>query len=61
MEEVHCVTALSAEARRDLIGDPHRAVAEGMDLAVGAHARRDGTGQQGCRPATSTPPRRVAP
>jgi hypothetical protein len=46
MEEVHRITALSAEARRDLVGDPHRPVAEGMDLAVSAHAGRDGTGQQ---------------
>ena len=34
MEEVHRITPLGAEARRDLIGDPHRPIAEGMDLGV---------------------------
>ncbi len=46
METVHRVRALGAEARRDLIGDPERAIAESMDLAVGAQARRDGASQQ---------------
>ena len=61
MEEVHRLTALGAKARGDLIGDPHRPIAEGMDLAVSAHARRDGTRQQ-LPPShlDGPPPRRVA-
>ena len=46
MEEVHRITPLGAEARRDLVGDPHRPIAKGMDLGVRPQARRDGTGQQ---------------
>ena len=46
MEEVHRISALGAKARRDLIGDPHRPITEGMDLAVRAQAHRDGTAQQ---------------
>jgi hypothetical protein len=54
MKEGHRIKALAAAARCDLIGDPRRPIAEGMDLAVGTPARRDGTGQQ----LPARPPRR---
>ncbi len=60
LEEVHRITALRAEARRNLIGDPHRPITEGMDrLLVPMPAAV--AEANSCRPATSTPPRRVAP
>ena len=60
MEEGHRVTAVGAEARRDLIGDPHRAIAKGVDkLLVPMPAAI--AQASNCRLATSTPPPKVAP
>jgi hypothetical protein len=34
MEEVHQIAGVAAEARHDLLGDPYRAIAEGMSMLL---------------------------